>query len=368
VSAAADLVLSPDATGVLFLDLPEEQYHADPCPTPSLSNSVAKVLLEHGASVDVQSSEGSTPLQQAAASGHTEMVKLLLDRGADIDARCVDHESTAAQYLVRDAPDVTRLLVARGAWYDIFIAVGLRDMELVDRCLREDPEALDHRTWHGKYRVTHDNQRASDREQIGDHRGDIYRWVFDHHVTALEVASRLGYADIAEQMLARASPTQRLLAACGRGDRAGAMEVAATHPDVVAQLTDEQMSLIAHRAHANDTAAVKLMLDLGFDPLARGVERWEPLRWAVFHGNVAMTEALLRHSPPLNVPDPTYQGTPLGQCLYGALHGWNRDSGDFATTAKLLLNAGEVPDPTDLPTGRDDVDDVLRDALTGSAS
>ncbi|WP_242401117.1 hypothetical protein [Acetobacter okinawensis] len=27
-------------------DLPEAQYHADPCPTPSLSNSVARILLD----------------------------------------------------------------------------------------------------------------------------------------------------------------------------------------------------------------------------------------------------------------------------------------------------------------------------------
>ena len=38
----------------------------------------------------------------------------------------------------------------------------------------------------------------------------------------------------------------------------------------VASLTRDQMRLVADRAHANDTAAVALMLDLGFDPLARG--------------------------------------------------------------------------------------------------
>jgi len=32
----------------------------------------------------------------------------------------------------------------------------------------------------------------------------------------------------------------------------------------------------------------------------------------------------------------------------------------------LLLDAGERPDPTDLPTGRDDVDAVLRAYLAAS--
>ena len=54
-----------------------------------------------------------------------------------------------------------------------------------------------------------------------------------------------------------------------------------------------------------------------------------------------MTRALLRHTPPINVPDPSYGGTLLGNCLYGALHGWGCDTGDFATTVRLLIEAGE---------------------------
>ena len=109
------------------------------------------------------------------------------------------------------------------------------------------------------------------------------------------------------------------------------------------------------------------MLDLGFDPLVRGVDDWEPLRWAAFHGNAEMTRRLLQHTPPINVPDPSYGGTPLGQCLYGALHGWHCRTGDFATTVQLLIDAGEQIDPADLPTGRDDVDAVLRRHLAARA-
>jgi hypothetical protein len=36
------------------------------------------------------------------------------------------------------------------------------------------------------------------------------------------------------------------------------------------------------------------------------------------------------------------------------------EQGDFAFAARWLLEAGERCDPTDLPTGRDDVDTVLR--------
>ena len=304
--------------------------------------------------------DGKTALHCART---VDIARYLLDRGADIDARDVDHESTPAQYLVRDAPDVTRLLIERGAWFDIFIAIGLGDAALVERCLEEDPEALDHRTGQGKYNVVHNGMRAATREEIGDHRGNIYNWVFDHNISALEAAARLGSTDIFELLLRHASPAQRLIAACAKGDRAAAQAIAAAHPGVIASLTPAQSRVMAHRAHANDAAAVALMVDLGFDPLVRGAEGWEPIRWAAFHGNAAMTRVLLEHDPPINVPDPTYGGTVLDQCLYGAVHGWSCKSGDFVTTVRLLLDAGERVNPTRVPTGRDDVDAVLREHL-----
>jgi ankyrin repeat protein len=307
--------------------------------------------------VHARGGDGKTALHCATT---VEIADYLLDHGAAIDARDVDHESTAAQYLVVDATNVTRRLVERGAWFDIFIAVGLRNAELIDRCLRDDPEALDHRTWQGKYRTVHRDNRPATPAEIGEHRGDTYRWVFGHNVSALDVAMSMGDARVIAQLLQHATPAQRLLAACAKADRAGALAAIAADPQVVSKLTSDQMRLIADRAHANDAAAVALMLELGFDPLARGVDDWEPLRWAAFHGNAAMTRALLAHPSPIGVPDPTYGGTPLGAALYGAIHGWHAKTGDFATTVRLLLEAGERADPSVLPTGRDDVDAVLR--------
>jgi ankyrin repeat protein len=307
--------------------------------------------------VHARGGDGKTALHCAAT---VEIARYLLDHGAEIDARDVDHESTAAQYLVRDAPDVTRFLIERGASIDIFMAVGLRDATLVEQCLRHDPEALDHRTWHGKYSVAHNGSRPATREEIGDRRGDIYRWVFGHNLSAIDAAAQLGSDDIVALLLARASPVQRLLAACVRADRSAAEAILSTHPDLIARLAADQKRLIADRAHANDTASVALMLDLGFDPHVPGVDDAEAIRWAAFQGNAEMTRRLLAHDPPIGVRDRRYNGTLLGWCIYGAVHGWRRTTGDFATTARLLLDAGEQADPSAAPTGRADLDAALR--------
>jgi ankyrin repeat protein len=313
--------------------------------------------------VHARGGDGKTALHCAT---DLDIARYLVDHGADIDARDVDHESTPAQYLVREAPAVARLLVDRGAWFDIFIAVGLRDAALVERCLRDDPEALDHRTGQGKYVAVHKG-RPSTREEMAGHRGDTYRWVFDHNVSVMDVARMLGFDDMVALLERHASPAQRLLAACAAADRPAAEAVVSAHPDVVRALTRHQMRLIADKAHANNTRAVTLMLDLGFDALTTHGNDFEPIRWAVFHGNPDMTRALLRHSPPINTPDRSYGGTLLANCLYGSVHGWHCDTGDFVATVRLLLEAGERVNPSWVPIGNDEIDEVLRAHLHASS-
>ena len=120
------------------------------------------------------------------------------------------------------------------------------------------------------------------------------------------------------------------------------------------------MRLISDRAHAGDTAAVVLMLDLGFDARVVGPDHADALHWAAFLGNAQMVRALLRHNPPIGVRETSHNGTPLDWCVYRLSTRVVQDKGDFATTAQLLLDAGERAEPAALPTGRDDVDTVLR--------
>ena len=326
----------------------------------SMFDRLRELVERDPALVHARGGDGKTPLHYATT---VEMARYLVDKGADVDARDVDHESTPAQYLVRDAPDVVRYLISRGASVDIFMAVALRDRGLVDGCLREDPAALDSRINEGRFRVRHDGAHASTAEAIGDGRGDIYRWVLGHYLTPIEVAARLGYADIVDHLLAQASPKQRLLGACALADRATAERLVAEHPGIVSSLTASQQRAIAYRAYWNDTAAVALMVDLGFDPRAIGHDNGDTLHWAAFLGNADMVRVLLAHDPAISVRDAGYGGTALGWCVYGSMYGEKCKTGAFAEVARLLIDAGEIVDPAMMPTGRDDVERVLQAGL-----
>jgi hypothetical protein len=310
--------------------------------------------------VHARGGDGKTPLHYART---VDMARYLVEHGAAVNARDVDHESTPAQYLIRDAPDVVRYLIAQGATIDIFMAVALRDRQLVDRCLKEDPDALDARINEGRFRVRHDGAHPATAEAIGDGRGDIYRWVLGHYMTPVEVAAHLGYSDIVEQLLEHASPAQRLLAACAAADRPAAERLAGEYPGLVARLAPREQRLIADRAYWDDTAAVALMVGLGFDTRAIGHDNGDALHWASFLGNTEMVRALLTRDPAIGVRDASYGATPLGWCLHGAVFGEKCKTGDFAGVARLLIDAGEIVDPKMLPTGREDVDQVLRTYL-----
>jgi ankyrin repeat protein len=50
-------------------------------------SSLLRLLLEHGADINVQKRGGSTPLHRASANGALKVVRLLLEHGADVEVK-----------------------------------------------------------------------------------------------------------------------------------------------------------------------------------------------------------------------------------------------------------------------------------------
>jgi hypothetical protein len=67
----------------------------------------------------------------------------------------------------------------------------------------------------------------------------------------------------------------------------------------------------------------------------------------------------MEHGASLTIEDQQYQGTPPGWFGYG-VQNCNQSGGDYPEVARLLIWSGAAIPAIDLPTGKADVDAVLR--------
>lgn len=77
-------------------------------------NSVAKLLLDNGATTDYTGPLVQKPLHIAVQTGNVKLVELLLDNGADID-ELTAHGSVLSQAIQAGREDITSLLLSRDA-------------------------------------------------------------------------------------------------------------------------------------------------------------------------------------------------------------------------------------------------------------
>ena len=79
------------------------------------NTAIARLLLEHGANVNVQDQNGGTPLIMAAVNNHTETVETLLDAGAQVDRPDVHGFSPLLVSATKGYLQPAQLLARRGA-------------------------------------------------------------------------------------------------------------------------------------------------------------------------------------------------------------------------------------------------------------
>jgi ankyrin repeat protein len=314
----------------------------DACAAANLDRSdlLSIMLAEDPARVHERGGDGQTPLHFARSR---PVVDLLLVAGADPDARDIDHRSTPAQWMLGDGPDSPRFelakyLVDRGALADIFLAAALGLAERARAMLASDSSLLQLRTSHGEY---------GQRPPSSFH---IYQWTIGPNLSPLQVAAKFRQLEALAAMEPFATPEERLLLACCRGDGDAARTIVATHPGIVERLGPVDRRALTDAAWAANAAAVELMLELGFDPSvpsASGPTGGNALHCAAWEGSVDCVAAILRRPAGralLDVRDPTYRGTPLSWCSHGSVNCGNR-LGDHATVARMLIAAGTRVDP-----------------------
>jgi hypothetical protein len=327
----------------------------DACAAAAMDRAdlLQRMLADDPARAHERGGDGQTPLHFARS---TRVAELLLAAGADIDARDLDHRSTPAEWMLADGMDagrsrleVARYLVERGASADIFLAAALGLEDRVRALLTSHPELLSLRTSQGRY---------AEKPPSSFH---IYEWSIGSNLTPMQTAARFQQRRTLAFMRAMATPAQQLMVACHEADVAEACRLVAVNPGIVAQLPPEDASAMADEAWAANADAVRLMLELGFDP-ARGHHGGTALHNAAWRGSVDIVAELLAMPTGralIEAKDDLYGGVPLGWCCHGSVNCGNA-SARHAEVARMLIVAGaHVPDDME---GSDDVNAVLEEA------
>ena len=88
---------------------------------PSLSDcpkgyeKIVRLLLDHGADVNLPDRDDGNALGAASWAGHSHIVKLLLERGADVNAQGIFHGNVTIAAVRGGSEDILKTLLDNGA-------------------------------------------------------------------------------------------------------------------------------------------------------------------------------------------------------------------------------------------------------------
>lgn len=286
-------------------------------------DKLRQLLVADPALVHARGGDGQQPLHEAAT---VAIAELLFHHGADLNVRCIDHKSTPAQYALAERPEVCRRLLERGADADIFMPARLGDVSLAARLLDTDSQAIAARINEPGYAPVPPLH--------------IYCWTLGFGLSPHDVALKFGHRDVYDLLVDRSPMRVRFINTVLVGDEAGARAFIDQDPSMLTSLTRADHSRLAHAIFDGRRDAARLMLRLGFDETAGGVDGGTGLHAASWTGDVEMVEAILRRGRvPVDSRDPVHLSTPLGWVAFGSVHR-RADGGDYAAVVDRLVAAG----------------------------
>jgi ankyrin repeat protein len=322
----------------------------------------ATALLDAGASANTgfwEAEHQPKPEWESALYGaagvahHPELTRLLLERGADPNDEEVPYHSPetldnrALKILVESGKltpsSIVTMLIRKFDWHDD---------EGVAWLLKQgaDPNFLTH--W-GSRPLQHALSRGNPLkyfELLLDHGADP-TLPAKNGESAFSIAARMARADVLELFERRGFAAKLtgdddvFLAACARADEATARRIVASDPTLFQRLQARNQGLLADFAGSGSTAAVGLMLDLGFDiGSPRTSPRWAQgetaLHVAAWRGHLSMVKLLIERGAPLEATHRS-GATPLAMALQGLIEQSEWTPNEYSIEiATALLNAG----------------------------
>lgn len=287
-------------------------------------DDIRQILNADPKSVNAPGGDGQRPLHVAANS---EIAELLLQMGADPEVRDIDHESTPIQYQINNR-EVVRTLLKHGAVPDIFTAVVLDDVGLMNQILTADSNAL----------AAHVGAPPFATEKSNG--GHIYTYLLGSAKTPFDVAAECRSMAVLSELQAHTSPARKLVAAAWLEDAQAVDKILKKHPKIGDEMGHHARS-ITDAARAGRTETVRLLLKAGVSPRTQGQESGSVLHVACWFGYVEVVKLLIPLVP-LELNDSVYGSPPLGWACHGAQNCRNQE-GDYEAVVTALLEAGADP-------------------------
>jgi ankyrin repeat protein len=338
----------------------------------------ARLLLERGASANTgfywQEHEPGPCFEAvlygaAAVAKQLEVTRALLDHGAD------PNDGETAYHLPEGYDNaVMKLVVETGRVDRISLMTMLarkhdwHDYEGIAWLLEHGAEANGLTSW---------GRRALHQAIERDNALRIFALLLDHGAdprlpsgagkSAVALAARAGRGDVLDLFAQRGHEVkldgaEAFLAACARGDAAGARALLAAEPALVRAIEADDPVTLAAFAAAGNTAGVALLLDLGFDPAIRA-SVWishdaTPLHAAIWRGRHETAKLLVARGAPLEAHNGRGE-TPLAYAVRAKLEShW--PGARTTESVEALLAAGADTSVLAQPTGWDALDALLR--------
>jgi len=331
----------------------------DPARTDGLA-AVARLLLDAGADPNGRApgrlgrGGGWTPLRCAVAGAtNPPIVALLLERGAVPDDHDLylagfggdDHESL--RLMLSHAADVAGMAeMALAAPLSLDDAEGVRlllEAGADPRRYADDDGAPGSAAWE----AVQSDCSVELLELLLAHGAEPDRPGRDGRspYTLARIQGRADLADLLRRYGAadNTSDTDRFLAACQRADRAAVQEQLARDPGLPGRLSEaQQAAALIRAAETGHTAALGLMLDLGFPANASGGDNGSTaLHAAAYSGSADAERLLLHRGADLEARDDTWDSTPLDWAAVGSgERPATNPRPDWIATVRVLLEAG----------------------------
>jgi ankyrin repeat protein len=347
--------------------------------------STARMLLESGANANTGWTEyiddPPRPVHESVIYGaaglaqNSSLTKLLLHHGAEPN----DEETP---YHVPETYDntVLELLLHSGRFNKVSLATVA-----VRKCDWHDDKGLELALAHGadpnyltrwNYSILHQAVRRENGlvmiEAILDRKADPYLPNNADGRNAIQMAAYHGRGDILAALEQRGfeiglEGLNAIVAACARADIETARSLAASHPQLLAQLLSMGGALLARFAGADNEAGVRCLLALGVPGTAlwpEGDPYWEltpdstALHVAAWRAHHNVVRTLIVAGTPVSALDARGR-TALQLAVRACTHSYWKYRRQPDSVAALLA-AGAATDGIELPTGYDAIDDLLR--------